>query len=117
MATAFRQGARNRKAPDPSNVPQTRRAITPTLSASSNKLRLTFLEEVANTGIPVIGISGGAHVGTEYPTAVNRVSALVYDLTYTNNVAAADIVHAPMGDICLRGRYGQLVQLATQAVP
>lgn len=109
MANPFRQGQRNRKASDPSRVPQIYRAIVGTLSVVATKLRITFGDAVTLDGIPKIGLTGGAHIGMAFPTSAIMISPTIVELDYLANVAPLDIAYAPMGDKAIRGRIGQIL--------
>lgn len=102
------QQRRKRRGVDPSNRPEPQdNAVT--LSVVANKLRVTCPSAYSMDGIPHVGISGGAHTGTEYPTEVTVVSSLVFDLTYAHNVAAADVVAWPGHDAACRFYDGAYV--------
>jgi hypothetical protein len=107
---------RKRKQTDPSNSP-TPLDMAVTLTANANKLRVTMAAPYSLNGLPHFGATGGAHVGTEYPTAATVVSSTVVDLTYAHNVAAANVITIPSHDPALRFKNGAYVaaQVATLA--
>jgi hypothetical protein len=101
---------RKRRQQDPSN-----RGNPPDLAAVltvvATKLRVTLPTEFSQNGTPHWGITGGAHVGTEYPTAITLISPLVFDLTYANIVAiTTNTVTIPSQDPAIRFRNGAYVQ-------
>lgn len=106
---------RKRKQADPSNKPTAPDfAATPTVVA--NKLRLTMPAPLSATGLPACTLTGGAHTGSELPTAKTQVSLLVWDLTYAHNVAAGDALVYPSKDPCFRNSNGGYVQPITKTL-
>jgi len=123
FAVSARNNLRNRRAtsprrrPDPSNQPRGADMVV-TLAVATAKLRVTFpVPPTFNGDMPRFGATGGAHTGTEYPTAVTRVSPSVYDLTYAGAVAAANVITIPDRDPAFRNASGGYVvaQTATLA--
>jgi hypothetical protein len=84
-----------------------------TLSVSANKLVCTFDMPVVARGLPQIGLSGGAHVGTEYPISkvVNSLNQVTF--TYANNVAVANTGSIPERDPMIRTHAGGFMQAKT----
>lgn len=107
---------RKRKQADPSNRPRPN-DMTVVLSAATNKLRVVCSEIISLSGIPQIAASGGAHVGTELPTAVTSVGPNTFDLTYAHNVASADDITIPTTDPAARGRTGSYLAALSAPVP
>ena len=85
-----------------------------TLSVVATKLRVTVPIPVAQNGIPHYAATGAEHVGTTYPTAIAYVSPGVYDLTYANVVAVADVIAIPGRDPALRSFAGAYVAPQTR---
>lgn len=104
---------RKRKQADPSNKPAAPDyAIT--FSVVANKLRCTMPQPVSAVGLPTTTLTGGAHTGSELPTAKTQVSLLVWDLTYAHNVAAGDAMVYPSKDPCFRSPSGGYAQPVTK---
>lgn len=106
---------RKRKQADPSNKPAAP-DFPVTFSIVSNKLRCTMPQPVSAIGLPHVSLTGGAHIGTTYPTAKTQVSLLVWDLTYANNVASGDAMIYPSKDPCFRSPGGGYAQPVTKTL-
>lgn len=113
-ATPF-SSRRKRRQPDPSNAPGAQDMVA-TLSVVATKLRVTVPVPVAQNGIPHVLATGGAHVGNTYPTGIAYVSPGVYDLTYANIIAVADVISYPSRDPALRGSNGAYVAAITKTL-
>lgn len=113
-ATPF-SSRRKRRQADPSNAPGALDMVA-VFTVVATKLRVTVPVPVAQNGLPHVGLSGGAHSGTEYPTAITYISPGVYDLTYANIVAVANVCTYPSRDPALRGSNGSYVAAKTIAL-
>lgn len=110
MASLPFRTTRKRRQQDPSN-----RAAAPDLAAAlsvvATKLRVTLPRDYSQNGLPHWGITGGAHVGTEYPTAVTKIAPNIFDITYANIVAiTTNVVTIPAQDPAIRFFNGAYVQ-------
>jgi len=76
------------------------------LSVVATKLVVTSPMALDVRGIAQIGLSGGAHTGTAYPTSVVVTSPTVFTLDYAANVAVADVVHPTYRDATVRTKSG-----------
>lgn len=116
MATLPFRSTRKRRQLDPSNkgaAPD----LAAVLSVVATKLRVTLPTTFSQNGLPHYGITGGAHVGTEYPTAITIVSPLVFDLTYANIVAiTTNTVTIPAQEPAIRFPNGAYVQPAVKVL-
>lgn len=116
MATPVFSSRRKRRQLDPSNkgnAPD----LAAVLTVVATKLRVTMPVPFSQGDIPHWGISGGAHVGTEYPTAITLISPLVFDLTYASIVAiTTNTVVIPAQDPAIRFPNGAYVQPATKVL-
>jgi hypothetical protein len=109
------KATRKRRGTDPSMRPQPNDEAV-TFSVVANKLRVTCLKPYSTNGIPYVAASGGAHTGTEHPTALTVVSSTVFDLTFAHNVAAADVIAYPGHDPAVRFAQGQYVAAKNQTL-
>lgn len=109
--TGFSNPRRGRRGVDPSNRPGPPDVI-PTLEVTADKLRITVPFQIAVNGIPQIGLSGGAHVGTEMPTSVTPSGVNSVDLGYAHIADADDACHIPSRDPGIRGPQGQYLAAA-----
>ena len=116
MSKAFRRRTRGNRGQIPRRYPRPVTFATATFVAVATKLRLTCNTNVALKGVPHIGLSGGAHAGTAYPTSVAVISGNIFDLDYLANVAAADVIHGDERDPAIRTATGGYLTTPSGAV-
>lgn len=107
---------RNRRQADPSNLGLSKRSIVATPSVVATKLRLTFDQAYSLTGIPQVGLTGGAHTGTAYPTSATVISPTVMELDYDAVVAAGDVMTMAPGDVCCRSMTGACLSVKSSVL-